>query len=528
MIEKNIMMTHERQEIDGKLRSKSEEIMDIIGSNGRYQNKIVKLGSLMMIAAGFISCWYSYMASEPVTTCLISTPNSPPEYSSCPEEMACELKDSKLPMSRVSFSTDGWTKEYNLACERGFQRGEGQVASLIVNLLGCSMVMIFCDIYGRLFGVKLTLTLVILGSLVCLTVDNYLLKMIGLGAASINLTTLSVLLPVIVAENSSQKSGMRERATSIFYIYFGIGTILFNLLAYFSTHPTFLIGSTLPLLLGAGLPFVFCVKDGPDYSLKKYDMYGYQRVTGMIADANGFESVFSSDTKHSSIIAEMEGLMRCGIELRAAEEARDWKEKAPLFRLLSNRKDLCAVVGMSAVFTYMSCLYTGLSVNMQDLGLETIQMNGVVYGVMQIVGLLATNPVIHKLNKKKAMVVCQTVMMAGAAGLFLLSFQKKTEIVMILRATLSTGVIGITLGVLYTVAYLFLMDLFPVTIRTTASSLIIFFSNLISIFTPVFSRISQSQGIHVLVGCSIFGLMSLPFTFTLRTHSDLGDSTISG
>lgn len=158
-------------------------------------------------------------------------------------------------------------------------------------------------------------------------------------------------------------------------------------------------------------------------------------------------------------------------------------------------------------------IYFGITFSIQQIGLESINLNGVLFGFCQSLGYVIVIPFIHKMRRKFWGLVFQTITLIGIAILFGLSFCQDTQDIKILRSGVSTFVLTIMNSTQSAVFFLSVSELFPSRIRGTAAALIMFFCKITASFAPLMSSVSTSYGFHVMVGCSLWNLVAYPLSF---------------
>ena len=502
-------------DLDDKIQDSCDKVLLLANMSGPYQKRIVFLGSILMLAAGFVGYLGSYLAADPITKCQ----DSDMIYRECSEKQACELMNDPIRPSKIHFETEGWSKEYGLYCDRDYIRIRGKTYYLITNLVMCSAIIFVCDIYGRMFGIKLTLFIVLVGSAMSIGIDEYLVKMVGLGISNVSVTTFTALLPVLLSESTTLTAPIRSQGVNIFYILLGLGCIGVNMIAYISTKPNFLILATLIIFLAGGIPFLWVVREGPAYSLKKLDIVNFATACNKIGEVNKVKPPVSKRPEFVENMTSIEKMMQQAKIFKEARKKKSWKQRSPVAIIITNKSHVWKIFVLSMIYSFMNCIFTGLAINIQELGDTDIRVNGMLYGLMQIIGLVISLPMIDKVNRKKTTILLQLCILLGAFALLGLSFVKKTDIVSYLNTGISTVVIGTGIAILYSIFYLYFVELFEVGLRATSNSMIIFVSNCVSILLPYLSNLCQNYGIHVMVGCSVVGLISFPLTFTLKNTS---------
>ena len=72
----------------------------------------------------------------------------------------------------------------------------------------------------------------------------------------------------------------------------------------------------------------------------------------------------------------------------------------------------------------------------------------------------------------------------------------------------------------------YISELFPTRMRGMANAIILFSGKMIGSFAPILATLSKNRGFHVLCGCSLMLLISLPLSFcTDETFIDASENS---
>ena len=75
-------------------------------------------------------------------------------------------------------------------------------------------------------------------------------------------------------------------------------------------------------------------------------------------------------------------------------------------------------------------------------------------------------------------------------------------------------------SMMFPLMFLWIAELFPTKIRGLATAVILFLGKLLGGFAPLLSDLCERYSIHVLVGCSAIGVLSLVATGYMRETYD--------
>ena len=177
-------------------------------------------------------------------------------------------------------------------------------------------------------------------------------------------------------------------------------------------------------------------------------------------------------------------------------------------------------------------VFYGLAYSVQDLGLSSINTNGIFFGVTQTAGYLIILPFSHKLPRKKLFIYCELLTLAGAAILGVLSHMDKTAWVKLLETIVSTCLMTVVNSIQFVFYYAYISESFPPQIRGSANALCLFTSKLIGSCYPYLKSLSLDNGFHIMCGCSLITVLAFPVTLycwetlVLRKEEDDGDSSV--
>ena len=160
--------------------------------------------------------------------------------------------------------------------------------------------------------------------------------------------------------------------------------------------------------------------------------------------------------------------------------------------------------------------------SIQELGLDNTNLNGTLLGIMQTVGYLSTLPYLHMMKRKKWSLRLQFGILAGAGLLLLLSFinqGEKVNFFNFLETSVSTCLIGPFVSAWFPILFIYSSELFRVEIRGVATAVALSIGKVGSSMAPFMCKFSQDCGLHVLVGCSLPALISLPLTYYVLTET---------
>lgn len=161
-------------------------------------------------------------------------------------------------------------------------------------------------------------------------------------------------------------------------------------------------------------------------------------------------------------------------------------------------------------------IFYGMTISVQDLGLKNINQNGIFFGITQTLGFLIVLPFIHKQPRKLWSILYQVIVLIGAIGLGFLSQLDQTDFIRLMQTIVSTFIIAVVNSANFSLFFMYVTELFPTRMRGLANAVVLFASKMIGAFAPMLCTLSKKAGYHVLCGCSLLVLLSIPCSFFIK------------
>ena len=444
----------------------------------------------------------------------------------CTEEEACSLLKKGSP-AIVTFEFDNWTERYGLICDKAYIRTNTKSMLLILNTLTCLTLLIASDSYGRKALMKVSSIFVVFGILLAALSPDFLMKMVGLGLVSGGEGTFSALFTIYINENSTKDSKLRSSLISLCFLAYSLGCVAFNGLAYISTNPNFLGLTTACFLICSVTPAFFSYRETPHFLYKKgkiselfdtltsiyktnHGRYGVEEtlfigVENKLLEMFGFKSQITLKTFFKATQIQL-----------VKNRKKGHKSSFSLLRILRSKFLFYHLITLTLIGGLLYALFYGMSLNIAELGLKDTKMNGMLLGATQAIGYLLVIPFTHKMKRKQWIVIFQFFILAGALLLILLSKQNQSSAVQFEQTITSTFLMATVMSAIFPIFYIYITEVFPTEVRGTANAVILFLAKLIGSTAPLLENYSSSHGMHVLVGCSLLVIISLPMSLGMR------------
>ena len=161
----------------------------------------------------------------------------------------------------------------------------------------------------------------------------------------------------------------------------------------------------------------------------------------------------------------------------------------------------------------MYLVFYSLQYCIQDLGLKSINQNGILFGITQLIGYLGVLPFSHKIKRRVGLLATNIIMLIGAVLLFFLSKVEKTQSVRLAQSLISTFIMGIFQSVGQMFLFAIISESYPTKIRGAANALILYATRLLGSLFPFFKTWSLERGLHVMVGSCALSVLAIPCIF---------------
>lgn len=176
---------------------------------------------------------------------------------------------------------------------------------------------------------------------------------------------------------------------------------------------------------------------------------------------------------------------------------------AKLRLLFLNNEYLKPLLILSVTSASLFCVYYGMTTSVQDMGLSTVQLNGMVVGVTQAAGFIIVLRHLPKTRRKVALLAIQGLLLTGAYLLICVSFLPKGYWVNLLNGFVSTVCMSTVLSSMFSFLYVANAESFPTQIRGLAVGIILLTGKLLGSCAPYINLFSKHMKVHVMVGSSL-------------------------
>lgn len=480
-----------------------EQALNLVKTDGRYQNMIMLLSILSLFGCAFLTYNLSFTAEEPYFLC--PDRNKPGSYVSCTEETACSS-----PGSKHYFKFEAWTKTMGLFCDKAHVRETGKFLALLVNSITCWIFLNLADIKGRKW-VLLVNTLIIIASLVGAGfIDHFYVKMILMGMAYGCEGTFSSLFVFIMNEATLDGSRHRSLVPVLCLLSFSVGIVFLNLMSFLFHSANSLLFFYIFVLAALMLPNLTVIHESPAWLAQQGRGAQCVKILRKIALTNG--------TGHESE-AYLNRLEESkAIELEKARRKEESQESffSHAKKVLCHSETLKPLIILAVVCSALFCMYYGIAISVQDLGFEKMQFNGITTGILQGLGFVVALPFVQKTPRKTALLGLQALLLLFSLGLLVLSLMPSSKTNKLIQGLIANVFISLTISPLFSFSYLANAESFSPEIRGMCVGTIFLTGKIVGSLAPFITAHCQEKGLHVLTGCALPMILSFLLTFWLR------------
>lgn len=333
-----------------------------------------------------------------------------------------------------------------------------------------------------------------------------------------------LVIPIIFNSSLVSKTKLRSRMVGFILISFSIGCFFVNLLSLLlKTADELMFGlSCISVILLTTV--MILVLESPMWLYKRNKLIRFFHVLDKLSKINNspiseefyFEHFALRDINHINFIAK-----KC--DSKHLKHDIDKEENKDHFKgLFFNKKNMSVLFSIWLQAAAMFTCFNGLTINVQDLGIKSIQLNGMTLGLGQMIGYSIITVKAPTLLRKKMSIVILIGEISCAGLLVLIDYLnfKGNEIV---QSGLSAALMTIFVGMHFGVTYMLASESFPTQYRGVASASLSFIGNLVGSSAPWLIEVSKGMGLHLMVGCSIYSVLALMFIcFQFETFHNEG------
>ena len=297
-------------------------------------------------------------------------------------------------------------------------------------------------------------------------------------------------------------------------VSYSVGCISLNLLSFYFTTADSLMKAIAVIITIAVLPTFFFLQESPMFLYKTGQVSRLVTTLNKIAKRNNAK--LPKNYFENQLRLETQGLDKDIVLERDISVNMDNPPQSPLHKLFFDREISMTLVALCVQSATIFMIYYGLTSSIGDLGLKSIQLNGILLGFTQLLGYLFMAYYGPTLKRVKAAKACLVIEILGALVLLGLSKCKQTDQILVIQSFVSTLWMTTTVSAHMSVLYMQNAESFPTEVRGLAIAFILLFGKMSGATAPFIEEYTKSLGVHVLVGCSCTAFLALPLVMTLK------------
>lgn len=152
--------------------SKPDKLLKLVGSNKRYQKQVLVFLSIFSFLLPFISCILPFIFYQPTFFCYDEDHNT----RKCTEQEACNNEFGYKPI----FEIHSLVEAYQLYCENSYLDTIGKTSIFMFSAVIATSVVFSADYIGRLNAYYVLFGLLVLGNVMSLLSNSYILCVVGI------------------------------------------------------------------------------------------------------------------------------------------------------------------------------------------------------------------------------------------------------------------------------------------------------------------------------------------------------------
>ena len=540
----------------------------IKGNHGYYRTLMV-LGSLNMFAIGF--CMYSvgFLNSLPKFRC----PTGPGgAFQSVPEVQACAMLDR----CETEWLYDGWVKKYDMICEHRTSRVFYVSLIFLLNAVVFFSLTAMADIIGRNCTLKLSTTLAIAGIFLIYYIDSYPAKIIMFGLVTGTSSVFQMMYTLGLKESVTSDTDLNSYQNMFLNVAYSAAPIVvsgtailittsgdlslisFGLLALFTCGNYFLYYET-PLYLyrkRRGKEFInkmfklaklnsvttskkSLLKQLLDDEVKSrnnqkdnYEHIARQRLKATLASKKR-QSQTLIRQKLSKILRLKVAFLNKKHRFSKSKKWRKLLKKGRKFYKQAkdsetNQAEQGAVGRNNLIwitfvlFYWCSSMYLvsyGTITSVDKSGMDNLHVNQALLGLSSMIGYAICIKFPKNVKRIKTISILVLSLLATSALILMLDiYAKDIPEAKIVQSACTVGLMPILVNIGFSVLYMYLPDVYPVTLRGLGIGSVICLGKIFGGVTSSYiANFMVQSGLNPIAGCAIPGCLLL---FLVRTIPD--------
>ena len=470
----------------------------------KYNKVLLVQGMISMFACAFNMFSLGFLNTLPKFHCMV-------EGNSVllPETEACKIIDQ----CSVDYFYEGWIKHYDMICDNRSARVFYISLIFVINAGVFFVLQTMADIFGRNLVLKLATLVASIGTFLIYYVDSYGAKIVIFGMVTGTNSVFQMMFTLGLKEAAHSSSEYNVYMNAILNIAYNIGPTFVALLAFL--FPVYwelsLVGSIVVVLGTLGNFFVY--NETPLFLYKKKKgrefinkLFLLSKINSVITSKKSILGHIISDeiefrNKQKLVIPE-EGIKQAVVETTSEEQ------KKP-------KQDQPNLIWVTVVLCYWcASLYLvnyGTVISIDKSGMDNLYANSVILGISSLLGYAVSIKFPKNVKRIYTIsLIILTLLLFSVIILLLDFFATSSSSVKFLKSALTVGLMPILVSMGFSVMYLYLPDVYPITLRGFGIGCVICMGKLLGGACSAYVASFMNQfNLNPIAGCAIPGLFLL-------------------
>ena len=471
----------------------------------KYNRVLLVQGMVSMFACAFNMFSLGFLNSLPKFRCQVDG-----QAVLLPEAEACKV----IEQCSMEYFYEGWIKHYGMVCEQRSARVFYVSLIFVINAGVFFVLQSMADIFGRNLVLKLATLIASGGTFLIYYLDSYGAKIVTFGVVTGTNSVFQMMFTLGLKEAAHSASEYNVYMNAILNIAYNLGPTFVALLAFLFPvywHLSF-VGSLVVVLGTLGNFFVY--NETPLFLYKKKKGREFINKLFLLSKINSVITSKKSILRHiisdeiefrnkQKLVVPEEGIKQTVLETASQEDRRLAQGRQP--NLIWVTMVLCYWCASLYLVNY------GTVISIDKSGMDNLYANSVILGVSSLLGYAVS--IKFPKNVKRIFtisLIVLTLLLFSVVILLLDLYATSSSSVKLLKSAMTVGLMPILVSMGFSVMYLYLPDVYPITLRGLGIGCVIclgkFFGGACSAYVANFMN---QYNLNPIAGCAIPGLFLL-------------------
>lgn len=481
-----------------------------LSGSERYNKILLVQGMISMLACAYNMYSLGFLNSLPKFKCPVNG-----EMKYIPEAEACKIIDQ----CSVEYFYEGWVKRYDMLCENRSSRVFYVSLIFAINatvFLGLSTI---ADIFGRNMILKMSTVIASLGTFLIYYVESYPAKIIIFGIVTGTNSIFQMMFTLGLKEAIKAGSEYNVYMNAILNCSYNSGPIFVAFMAYSITEYSTLsvIGAIIVTLGTVGNFFIF--NETPLFLYKKKKgkelinkLFHLSKINSVTTSKKSILRRLIQDEiefrKNQKLIIPEEGVKKTVVEGESKTEVAQATEVKDVVMAPVEEKEVNLVWITIVLCYWCASLYLvnyGTVISIDKSGMDNLYINSVLLGISSVIGYgvcLKFPKDVKRIKTISLIVIC--LLSLAAFILFLDFFSGNSGFIRFLKSLCTVFLMPIFVSMGFSVMYLYLPDVYPVTLRGLGIGCVICMGKIFGGSCSAYiANIMNQLGLNPIAGCAV-------------------------